>query len=62
MQRHGSSIDDPVRGRHDILADIGADGIASDGGVLRLCQVEQLTWMLRQFAARSTEGDVLTPS
>jgi hypothetical protein len=54
-QCNSSSLAFPMLGRREILADFDAGDISSDGGALLLRKVEQLTGILRQFAACFTD-------
>jgi hypothetical protein len=44
-------LDFPMLGRREVLADFSGGDITSDGGALLLRQVEQITGIIRQFAA-----------
>lgn len=48
-------LDFPMLGRREILADFDGGDITSDGGALLLRQAEQLTAIIRQFAACFTD-------
>src|SRR3954453_6973873 len=48
---NSASLDFAMLGRRQVLADFDAGDISSDGGALLLRKVEQLTGILRQFAA-----------
>jgi Transposase DDE domain group 1 len=48
-------LDFPILGRREILADFDGGDITSDGGALLLRKVEQLTGIIRQFAACFTD-------
>src|SRR5512135_2045779 len=48
-------LDFPVLGSRDVLADFDGGDITSDGGALLLRQAEQLTGIIRQFAACFTD-------
>jgi hypothetical protein len=48
-------LDFPRLGRRQVTADFGGGDISSDGGALLLRQAEQLTGILRQFAACFTD-------
>jgi DDE family transposase len=48
-------LDFPMLGPRQVLADFGGGDITSDGGALLLRQTEQLTGILRQFAACFTD-------
>ena len=48
-------LDFPMLGRREIVADFDGGDITSDGGALLLRKIEQLTAVLRQFAACFTD-------
>jgi hypothetical protein len=48
-------LDFPMLGRREVLADFSGGDITSDGGALLLREVEQLTGIVRQFAACFTD-------
>jgi hypothetical protein len=48
-------LDFPMLGRREVLADFTGGDITSDGGALLLRKVEQLTGVIRQFAACFTD-------
>lgn len=54
-QCNSSYLDFPMLGRREILADFNGGDISSDGGSLLLRKVEQLTGIIRQFAACFTD-------
>ena len=54
-QCNAAYLDFPVLGRREIAADFDGGDITSDGGALLLRQTEQLTAILRQFAAGFTD-------
>ncbi len=54
-QCNAAYLDFPVLGRREIVADFDGGDITSDGGALLLRQTEQLTAILRQFAACFTD-------
>jgi hypothetical protein len=54
-QCNAAYLDSPVLGRREIVADFDGGDITSDGGALLLRQTEQLTAILRQFAACFTD-------
>src|SRR4051795_5019630 len=51
-----SYLDFAMLGRRQVLADFDGGDITSDGGALLLRKVEQLTGILRQFAACFTDN------
>src|SRR3954447_11812699 len=53
-----ASLDFPMLGRRQVLADFDGGAISSDGGALLLRQVEALTGIVRQFAACFTDHRV----
>src|SRR4051812_34126056 len=50
-----SYLDFPMLGSRQILADFDGGSISSDGGALLLRETEQLTGIIRQFAACFTD-------
>src|SRR5262245_5695470 len=54
-QCNADYLDFPILGRREIVADFDGGDITSDGGALLLRKVEQLTGILRQFAACFTD-------
>src|SRR5512135_2979866 len=48
-------LDFPMLGSRDVLADLDGGAISSDGGALLLRKTEQLTGIIRQFAACFTD-------
>lgn len=54
-QCNSAYLDFPMLGRREVLADFDGGAITSDGGALLLRQVEQLTGIVRQFAACFTD-------
>src|SRR3982751_6962846 len=48
-------LDFPILGARDVLADFDGGAITSDGGALLLRKTEQLTGIIRQFAACFTD-------
>ena len=48
-------LDFPILGPRQVLADFDGGDISSDGGALLLRKTEQLTGILRQFAACFTD-------
>ncbi len=54
-QCNSTYLDFPILGRREILADFDGGDITSDGGALLLRKVEQLTGVIRQFAACFTD-------
>ncbi len=54
-QCNSTYLDFPMLGRREILADFDGGEITSDGGALLLRKTEQLTGILRQFAACFTD-------
>lgn len=54
-QCNATSLDFPMLGRREIVADFDGGHITSDGGALLLRKVEQLTGIIRQFAACFTD-------
>src|SRR3954469_17457953 len=57
MTTKGNSahLDFPLLASREVLADFGGGDITSDGGALLLRQTEQLTGIIRQFAACFTD-------
>jgi Transposase DDE domain group 1 len=54
-QCNSAYLDFPMLGRREILADFDGGDISSDGGALLLRKTEQLTAIIRQFAACFTD-------
>ena len=54
-QCNATDLDFPVLGRRQIVADFDGGDITSDGGALLLRKTEQLTAIIRQFAACYTD-------
>jgi Transposase DDE domain group 1 len=54
-QCNSTYLDFPILGRREIVADFDGGHITSDGGALLLKKVEQLTGIIRQFAACFTD-------
>src|SRR5262245_29709926 len=54
-QCNSTALDFPMLGRREIRADFDGGAITSDGGALLLRTTEQLTGILRQFAACFTD-------
>ena len=54
-QCNASYLDFPMLGRREVLADFDGGDITSDGGALLLRTTEQLTGIIRQFAACFTD-------
>ncbi len=54
-QCNATYLDFPILGRREIVADFGGGDITSDGGALLLRKTEQLTGIIRQFAACFTD-------
>src|SRR3954454_23447422 len=54
-QCNSAYLDFPMLGRRELLADFDGGDITSDGGALLLRTVEQLTGIIRQFAACFTD-------
>src|SRR3954453_15914908 len=54
-QCSASSLDFPMLGRREVLADFDGGDITSDGGALLLRKTEQLTGIIHQFAACFTD-------
>ncbi len=52
---HSSSLDFPMVGPRQVLADLEGGAISCDGGALLLRKAEPLTGIIRQFAARFTD-------
>src|SRR3954453_5448996 len=52
---NSSYLDFPMLGARQVLADFDGGDITSDGGALLLRQAEQLTGIIRQFAACFTD-------
>src|SRR5512142_822687 len=50
-QRNATYLDFPMLGRREIVADFDGGDLTSDGGALLLRTTEQLTGVIRQFAA-----------
>src|SRR5690349_24604198 len=54
-QCNAAYLDFPMLGRREIVADFDGGDITSDGGALLLRKTEQLTAIIRQFAACFTD-------
>jgi hypothetical protein len=54
-QCNSTYLDFPMLGRREVLADFDGGDISSDGGALLLRKTEQLTGIIRQFAACFTD-------
>jgi hypothetical protein len=54
-QCNSTYLDLPMLGRREVLADFDGGDISSDGGALLLRKTEQLTGIIRQFAACFTD-------
>ncbi len=54
-QCNATTLGFPMLGRRQIVADFDGGDIASDGGALLLRKTEQLTGIIRQFAACFTD-------
>jgi hypothetical protein len=54
-QCNSTSLDFPMLGRREILADFDGGDITTDGGALLLRETERLTAIIRQFAACFTD-------
>jgi hypothetical protein len=54
-QCNAASLDFPMLGRRELVADFDGGDITSDGGALLLRKTEQLTAIIRQFAACFTD-------
>ena len=54
-QCHSASLDFPMLGSRQVLADFDGGDITADGGALLLRTTEQLTDILRPFAAGFTD-------
>jgi Transposase DDE domain group 1 len=54
-QCNAAHLDFPMLGRRELVADFDGGDITSDGGALLLRKIEQLTGIIRQFAACFTD-------